>query len=395
LLKDDTAKGDWATGHHVYHDLEAGLEGWWFLFPNVGSPGRTGHDYPNEWLNDGNLRWFGKAPSRLGQPHVTSLLSGSYPVLLFTREQDRAPFTYQGQVKVVSVQAGPPIEVVWKITEQEARTLAPDEALEAGVAPGLLPQVGQREALRGGRQFWAFLANPKRYDIEGAVGALDEDLWMVPEGDVHSGDRVVIWKAKGNDEHRGGVALAEVLSEPSIMDEPERHPDFWRSERPPATRRVRLRYVRPAGVPVWFDGHSPPELDALTVSRGQGSGPYHVQPKQWEALLALVGGWTEAPEAEEATQRGLAAAVDGEISRRRGQGFSPDPEFRRAVEQRGMAVAMEHYSKWDVKRTSENCPYDLRATLGGQTRYIEVKGTTGGPDFVSVTYNVSVRPTAS
>lgn len=52
-----------------------------------------------------------------------------------------------------------------------------------------------------------------------------------------------------------------------------------------------------------------------------------------------------------------------------------------------MDVAMEHFEKWAVKNTSENCPYDLLATLDGVTRYVEVKGTTGGPDLVTVTYD--------
>lgn len=238
------------------------------------------------------------------------------------------------------------------------------------------------------RHFWAFLANPKRYNIEAAVRDVDEDTWLVPDGDVRKGDRAVIWKAKGNGESRGVIALAEVLSDPAIMEGSESSRSFWIQERPPASRRVRVRYVRPPGVPVWFEDHAPAELDALTVSRGQGSGPYHVQAEQWAALLRLVGPWTDAPEAEQATQRELANAVDRELSQRRGQGRSSNPEFNRAVELRGMAVAKEHFAGWSsIKDTSANSPYDLVVTHNGQTRYVEVKGTTGGPESVTVTYN--------
>lgn len=238
------------------------------------------------------------------------------------------------------------------------------------------------------RQFWAFLANPRRYNIEGAVGNLDEDAWLVPDADVRKGDRAVIWKARGNEAHRGIVAFADILSDPAIMEGPESSRPFWVQERPAATRRVRIRYVRPPGLPVWFEDHAPAELDVLTVSRGQGSGPYIVQPEQWAALLRLVGGWTDAPEAEEGTQRALTDAVDRELSQRRGQGRSANPEFNRAVEQRGMAVAREHFNGWSsIEDTSANRPYDLVATHNGQTRYVEVKGTTGGPEAVTVTYN--------
>lgn len=237
-------------------------------------------------------------------------------------------------------------------------------------------------------RFWAFMANPKRYNIEGAVRKLDEDTWMVPEADVRQGDRAIIWKAKGNGEHRGIVALAEVLSDPAIMEGPESSRKFWVQERPPATRRVRIRYVRPPGVPVWLENNAPAELDVLTVSRAQGSGPYIVQAEQWAALLRLLGPWTDAPEAEQSTQKELANAVDRELSQRRGQGRSSNPEFNRAVELRGMAVAKEHFAGWSsTKDTSANSPYDLVVTHNGQTRYVEVKGTTGGPESVTVTYN--------
>lgn len=191
----------------------------------------------------------------------------------------------------------------------------------------------------------------------------------MPEADVRQGDRAIIWKAKGNGERRGIVALAEVLSDPAVMEGPELSREFWVQERPPATRRVRIRYVRPPGVPVWLEDGAPAELDVLTVSRGQGSGPYIVQAEQWAALLALLGAWTDAPEAEEATQRELANAVDLQLAQRRGQGRSPNPEFNRAVELRGMAVAEAHFTGWSVDNTSMNCPYDLAATRDGQTRY--------------------------
>ncbi|GHO79509.1 hypothetical protein KSD_72800 [Ktedonobacter sp. SOSP1-85] len=48
------------------------------------------------------------------------------------------------------------------------------------------------------RKYWAFLANPKVYDIEKAIREYEEDNWTVPKRDVRTGDLVIIWKAKGN-----------------------------------------------------------------------------------------------------------------------------------------------------------------------------------------------------
>lgn len=60
----------------------------------------------------------------------------------------------------------------------------------------------------------SYLDNPKVYNIEKAIQEQEEDSWTVPRGDVRTGDRAIIWKAKGNDQHRGIVALAEVLTDP-------------------------------------------------------------------------------------------------------------------------------------------------------------------------------------
>ena|SRR6266567_1129560 len=75
------------------------------------------------------------------------------------------------------------------------------------------------------RHYWAFCANPKIYKIEQAVQKLSEDSWTVPRGNVRVGDRAIIWKAKGNDWHRGIIALAEVLTNPKPSIAPD--PDYW------------------------------------------------------------------------------------------------------------------------------------------------------------------------
>lgn len=146
---EDTTKGDWATGYHLHQDKEAGIDGWWFLFPNVGNAGRTGHDYPNEWLNEFEFRWSGKQSSRLSHPQITSLLNDGYPVLLFTRERDRDRFTYQGPVEAARFRDGPPVEVVWRIEGDKPATLGPDEAVPDDVASELPSDAdGRKRVLR-------------------------------------------------------------------------------------------------------------------------------------------------------------------------------------------------------------------------------------------------------
>lgn len=64
------------------------------------------------------------------------------------------------------------------------------------------------------RKHWAFLANPKVYNIEKATQEQEEGSSTVPRRDVRTGDRAIIWKAKGNDQQRGIVTLPEVLTDP-------------------------------------------------------------------------------------------------------------------------------------------------------------------------------------
>ncbi len=45
-------KGNWNTGYTSYN-------GDWFIFCNVGVPGRTGHDYENSFVGD-ELHWQGE-----------------------------------------------------------------------------------------------------------------------------------------------------------------------------------------------------------------------------------------------------------------------------------------------------------------------------------------------
>jgi hypothetical protein len=89
-----------------------------------------------------------------------------------------------------------------------------------------------------------------------------------------------------------------------------------------------------------------------------------------------------------------APSLDGELLdavikayARSGQGgFQPDPDARRAVEQRAMDAATAHYGgPGAVCDDHLTCSYDLAVGNGAAKRYIEVKGTTGSGDDVLLT----------
>ncbi|MFD0687368.1 DUF3883 domain-containing protein [Actinomadura fibrosa] len=72
---------------------------------------------------------------------------------------------------------------------------------------------------------------------------------------------------------------------------------------------------------------------------------------------------------------------------RSGVGRQADPAKRRAIEQRAVEMAKEHYAAegWEVEELGK--PYDLRLTRHGAERHVEVKGTTGALGSVELTIN--------
>ncbi|MCZ0940407.1 MAG: HNH endonuclease [Caldilineaceae bacterium] len=99
--------GQWDTG--IAHE-----KGEYVIFANVGTAGRTGHDYSSRW--EGNLlRWSHKRDSTILWPSVQRLLGATF-VHIFWRTSDRAPFTYAGYGNVHNVIPVSPVEVVWSIT---------------------------------------------------------------------------------------------------------------------------------------------------------------------------------------------------------------------------------------------------------------------------------------
>jgi 5-methylcytosine-specific restriction protein A len=110
-------RGEWDKGYRVYEDN-------FFIFSNIGIPGRTGHDYNNYW--DGEFfHWEATARSHANQPLMESLLDPGRlsQTFLFTRIGDRLPFTFEGVVCIESVELLRPVKVIWRLTTYPYNTL--------------------------------------------------------------------------------------------------------------------------------------------------------------------------------------------------------------------------------------------------------------------------------
>jgi hypothetical protein len=118
-LAEGSRGGPWLTGY-------AKVAGEFFLFANVGSSGRTGHNYPNRW-EDRDFIWHGKSSTRRGQPEIEEMLEGKHPVHIFWRSYDRAAFTYAGCGSPIETMGEKPVQVRWRFLEDvEVKTAAAD-----------------------------------------------------------------------------------------------------------------------------------------------------------------------------------------------------------------------------------------------------------------------------
>src|SRR5205823_7886999 len=78
-------------------------------------------------------------------------------------------------------------------------------------------------------QYWVFQANPKYYDLAGAVSALKEITYEINqhEKEIRKGDHVYLWEAGPN---AGIVAAGAVISNPAEMRFRDDEKRFTRDE---------------------------------------------------------------------------------------------------------------------------------------------------------------------
>ena len=273
----------------------------------------------------------------------------------------------------------------------EALTVWVEDRLGPGIFEGVDRSKWRFVRLPARRRYWAFAASPKVYALDEAIAELEQDLWTVNRGDVHAGDRVVLWRTADASGRRGVVALAEVLSEPAELPLPRALWGYWRAltdEAMGPLRRVWVRYVVPAGVPRWLDEGADGVVADLSVSRATGGSVFQVQPDQWDRLARALGGWPSTALAEAGLPAAETARDEGP-TRARGQGFQVSPLLRRALEDLGMARARAHFEalKYDVEDKHLTRPFDFLCTRGDETLYVEVKATTTAGEGVLLTPN--------
>lgn len=93
--------GSWDTGYVTVRDLL-------LVFMNIGVPGRTDHDFDNDFDEEtGLITWFGKPNTHSNQPLFKRLLSRELTPHFFARWNNADPrFTYLGTGSIVRFEDG-------------------------------------------------------------------------------------------------------------------------------------------------------------------------------------------------------------------------------------------------------------------------------------------------
>ncbi len=127
-IPEDTRGGNWDTGYNSHGND-------WFIFCNVGTSGRTGHDYANQWIGN-KLEWYGKTKSKLYHSSIQSMLNTN--TYVFWREKNVEPFIFAGIGSAEKVEDTIPVKIVWAFQT----VTFPDEIhLVRGLKEGLVSKV--------------------------------------------------------------------------------------------------------------------------------------------------------------------------------------------------------------------------------------------------------------
>lgn len=272
----------------------------------------------------------------------------------------------------------------------------PGQGTSVQVSPADGQLASPRLVTRENLGAWMVKCNPKVWDLQ---GFLDADWafienWSVQENYRSSlmapGDLVFFW-VTGPDRQAltpgiwgVGHVVAPcdwLLHQADDGDEPA-DDGYWLDQ----DAEQRATYFVPVDIPL-LDEPIPrakiladPRLANLEILRSPQMGnPQYVAPAEAQALLELVGGAPEVPE----------ALPDEIVIASSGAGFG-DPVKNAVVERRAMEAATDYLQTggWRCEDVSlQKRGWDITASLDRRERHVEVKGVTGAAPVVLLTRN--------
>ncbi|PSL41277.1 5-methylcytosine-specific restriction protein A [Salsuginibacillus halophilus] len=101
--------GNWNTGYTSYDNHS-------FIFANVDTISRTGHDHNNHFHGE-DLIWYGKKGSHPAQPSIQKLTATDFKTHLFVRrDSSNTAFIYLGEVVPKKIEGENPVKIIWCAT---------------------------------------------------------------------------------------------------------------------------------------------------------------------------------------------------------------------------------------------------------------------------------------
>lgn len=129
-------KGKWNTGYTQHR-------GDFFIFCNIGVPGKTGHDHPNRFEGR-NLDWSAKKGAHLGQKLIREMVAPGARVHVFHRHDNNGPWTFAGLGEAVRITNSRPVGVLWGFQsppDGDAEVLDPEVPDPQNYREGALRQI--------------------------------------------------------------------------------------------------------------------------------------------------------------------------------------------------------------------------------------------------------------
>ncbi len=177
--------GSWVTGY-VVHDSAL------IIFANIDSPGRTGHDFPNEYDHEKReMLWFGKPNAHSQQQTFRKLFDGVLTPHIFVRWNSKiTKFLYLGVPRIssftdsVEIKGGvETIQLVFEWDEQKDNP-PPEGSIIGSVEGNLITSVNNRyernPALRlACIEHYGVICQICGFDFESTYGELGKDYCQV------------------------------------------------------------------------------------------------------------------------------------------------------------------------------------------------------------------------
>lgn len=172
-LPETTRGGNWDTGYNKFNND-------YFIFANIGVPGRTGHDYENRF-DGSDLYWHAKSNTRLDQPQIQELLNPPRCVFVFFRRDNNSPFTFAGTARPKSHQDTTPVQITWEIDNTIDSLRLSNETLrkfKEGSRIQVVTNAYERnpDARRRCVSFYGYLCSVCGFDFEKVYGDLGKDF---------------------------------------------------------------------------------------------------------------------------------------------------------------------------------------------------------------------------